>query len=223
MRAAVAAVAGSGAFLINACCAAVGAHVHAGLLLVLGRLRIGAGRRFRIGWARSRGLGGGAGGCAIACVVARVAAVVIGEVGSCGVGPVWFVSGVPNLIIPVNARETIDSPCFGGGFYARGSIRLVLRRRGGGLPCPRYRRRPRWTAARQFVGALPVVEQALGLGAVVAGELDDALDGAPRVPRVGRGSRRRRAVRRATALMLSGSPASAACRLQWAAYAEKPG
>ena len=91
-----------------------------------------------------------------------------------------------------------------------------------GLPCLRYRP-PRWTAARQFVGALPVVEQALGLGAVVAGELDDALDGAPRVPRVHRESRRRCAVRRATALMLSGSPASPACRLQWAAYAGKPG
>ena len=87
-----------------------------------------------------------------------------------------------------------------------------------GLPCPRYRR-PRWTAARQFVGALPVVDQALGLGAVVAGELDDALDGAPRVPRVDRGLRRRCVIRRATALMLSGSRASAACRLQWAAYA----
>ena len=99
--------------------------------------------------------------------------------------------------------------------------RLSAARRG--LSCPRYRRRPRWTAARQFVGALPVVEQALGLGAVVAGELDDALDGAPRVPRVGRGSRRRCVIRRATALMLSGSPASPACRLQWAAYAGKPG
>ena len=132
VRAAAAAVAaGCAAFLGNACCAAVGAHVHAGFLLVLGRFRIGAGRRFRIGWARSCGLGGWAGGGAIACVVARVVAVIIGEVGARGVGPVWFVSGVPNLIIPVNARETIDSPCFAGGFYVRGSIWLVPRRRGG--------------------------------------------------------------------------------------------
>ena len=97
---------------------------------MLGRLRIGAGRRFRIGWARSRGLGGRAGGEAIACVVARVVAAIIGEVGACGVGLAGFVSGVPNPIIPVNARETIDSPCFSGGFYVRDGIRLVPRLRG---------------------------------------------------------------------------------------------
>ncbi|MDR4053728.1 MAG: hypothetical protein Q3W91_02215, partial [Senegalimassilia sp.] len=32
---------------------------------------------------------------------------------------------------PVNARETIDSPRFAGGFYVRQGIRLVPRRRGG--------------------------------------------------------------------------------------------
>ena len=82
MGAVRAAVAGSGAFLINACCAAVGAHVHAGFLLVLGRLRIGAGRKFRIGWASFCGFGGRAGGRAIACVVARAVTVIIGEVGA---------------------------------------------------------------------------------------------------------------------------------------------
>ena len=131
VRAAATAVAGSNAFLANACCAAVGAHVHAEFLLVLGRLRIGAGRKFRIGWAGFCGFGGRAGGGAIACVVARAVVALIGEVGARGVGPVWFVSGVPNPIIPVNARETIDSPCFAGGFYVRQGIRLVPRLCGG--------------------------------------------------------------------------------------------
>ena len=45
-----------------------------------------------------------------------------------------YLSAVPRPIIPVNARETIDSPRFAGGFYVRQGIRLVPRW-GGGVFC----------------------------------------------------------------------------------------